>query len=157
MALTLRSRTGEDEGFMQLEPTVVVDGGATLGLNQPRIEMHVGVMKADLRFADLLVIENQPTAGQPPRVETFSTKSRDLSRMELGELTTQMTGDAKLALRYYGETLKIRRPGMEIEARVQRVRLIYEGGELKPSGPIDLKSAVERTATEVKGVEVSFQ
>ncbi|RKH32722.1 hypothetical protein [Corallococcus sp. CA031C] len=33
MALTLRSKTGEDEGFMQMEPTVVVDGGATLGLN----------------------------------------------------------------------------------------------------------------------------
>ncbi|RYZ44234.1 MAG: hypothetical protein EOO71_00115 [Myxococcaceae bacterium] len=125
--------------------------------NQPRIEMHVGVMKADLRFADLLVIENQPPAGQPPRVETFSIKSRDLSRMELGELTTQMTGDAKLALRYYGETLKIRRPGLEMEARVQRVRLIYEGGDLKPRNAKFLKPAMKSAESKVKGVEVSVQ
>ena len=32
-----------------------------------------------LRFADVLVIEERPPAGQPPRVETFSFKSRDLS------------------------------------------------------------------------------
>ncbi|RKH32721.1 hypothetical protein D7Y13_22005 [Corallococcus praedator] len=125
--------------------------------NQPRIEMHVGVMKADLRFADLLVIENQPTAGQPPRVETFSTKSRDLSQLKREDLRTQMIGDAKLALRYYGETLKIRRPGMEMEVQVQRIRLIYEGGKLKPVNLSVLESAMESAKTTVKGVEVSFQ
>ncbi|WP_228557108.1 hypothetical protein [Myxococcus sp. AB025B] len=34
--------------------------------DQPRIETHVGVMKADLRFADVLVIEERPPPGQAP-------------------------------------------------------------------------------------------
>ncbi|ADO70949.1 hypothetical protein [Stigmatella aurantiaca] len=125
--------------------------------NRPRIETHVGVVKADLRFADVLVIEEQPPMGQRPRVETFSFKSRDLRGVGEKALTAQMMADASDALRYYGETLNIRRPGLEMEAQVQRIRLIYEGGELKPSDPKALKAAVRETQNEVEGVEVSFQ
>ncbi|WP_224250310.1 hypothetical protein, partial [Hyalangium gracile] len=55
------------------------------GFTQPRIEVHVGVSKPGvpgLRYADVLVIEQQPSAGQPPRVETFSFKSRFLASMK---------------------------------------------------------------------------
>ena len=34
-----------------------------------------------LRYADVLVIEEGGTGGQPRRVETFSFKSRDLSQL----------------------------------------------------------------------------
>ncbi|NNC21863.1 hypothetical protein HJC22_39790, partial [Corallococcus exiguus] len=125
--------------------------------DQPRIETHVGVAKADLRFADVLVIEEGPAAGSQPRVETFSLKSRDLSQMKAKELTAQMTADARDALRYYGETLSIRRPGMEMEAQIQRVSLIYEGGEMKPVDLEIWRAAAEHAENKIKGVEVSLQ
>ncbi|GMU01377.1 hypothetical protein KH5H1_54970 [Corallococcus caeni] len=125
--------------------------------DQPRIETHVGVAKADLRFADVLVIEDGPAAGATPRVETFSLKSRDLSQLGAEALTTQMIEDASAALRYYGETLNIRRPGIEQTAQIQRVRLIYEGGKLKPADPKASRAAVRDAQNEVEGVEVSSQ
>ncbi|MBZ4336035.1 hypothetical protein [Corallococcus sp. AS-1-12] len=125
--------------------------------DRPRIETHVGVMKAELRFADVLVIEDGPTAGATPRVETFSLKSRDLSQFGAEALTAQMIEDASAASRYYGETLNIRRPGIEQTAQVQRVRLIYEGGKLKPADPKASRAAVRDAQNEVEGVEVSFQ
>ncbi|RKH17700.1 hypothetical protein D7Y13_39385 [Corallococcus praedator] len=125
--------------------------------DQPRIETHVGVAKADLRFADVLVIEDGPAVGATPRVETFSLKSRDLSQLGAEALTTQMIEDASAALRYYGETLNIRRPGIEQTAQIQRVRLIYEGGKLKPADPKASRAAVRDAQNEVEGVEVSIQ
>ena len=125
--------------------------------NQPRIETHVGVAKADLRFADVLVIEERPAAGQPPRVETFSFKSRDLSEMEPKALEARMTADASNALRYYGETLNILRDGMRQTAQVQRVHLVYEGKDLKPKNSSVLGNALDNTHDAVQGVEVLFQ
>ncbi|QAT85716.1 hypothetical protein EJ065_4158 [Corallococcus coralloides] len=125
--------------------------------DQPRIETHVGVAKADIRFADVLVIEDGPAAGPSPRVETFSFKSRDLRRLDEDALTSQMVADASNALRYYGEALNIRRPGLEQMAKVQKVRLIYEGGELKPTDHRTLKNTLDKVGDEVEGVEVLFQ
>jgi len=68
-----------------------------------------------------------------------------------------MVEDASAALRYYGETLNIRRPGIEQMAQIQRVRLIYEGGKLKPADPKASRAAVREAQNEVEGVEVSFQ
>ncbi|MFP2929015.1 hypothetical protein ACLESO_28210 [Pyxidicoccus sp. 3LG] len=124
--------------------------------DEPRIETHVGVAKADIRFADVLALEGRPPAGQPPRVETFSFKSRDFKLLDPQEVQAQMKADASSALRYYGETLNIRRPGMEMEARVQRVRLVYEGA-LKPKDARAARDAVDATNDSVKGVEVLFQ
>jgi hypothetical protein len=124
---------------------------------QPRIVTHVGVAKADLRFADVLVIEEGPTAGSSPRVETFSLKSRDLKLLKGGELTSQMIADASSALLYYGETLSIRRPGMQMDAQVQRVRLVYEGGALRPLEARALVDAMKKVKMEVEGVEVVVQ
>ena len=86
-----------------------------------------------VRYADVLVIEEG--RGQPPRVETFSFKSRDLSGMADKPVAAQMMADAAAALRYYGETLNIRRPSLKHlgpRVQVRRVRLVYEGGELMP-------------------------
>jgi hypothetical protein len=127
--------------------------------NDPRIETYVGVWKPDtgLRFADVLVIERQPLPGRPPRVETFSFKSRDLSLLKEEALTAQMVADARQALRHYGEALDIRRPTLKLRVRVQRVRLIYEGGALKPAEPVILEAAEHVARQEVPGVEVLFQ
>ncbi|RKG96457.1 hypothetical protein D7V97_35580 [Corallococcus sp. CA053C] len=125
--------------------------------DQPRIETHVGVAKADLRFADVLAIEEGPAAGPTPRVETFSLKSRDLSLMKEKPLQSQLIDDAGEALRYYGETLSIRRPGLVQKAQVQRVRVIYEGGRLLPQDLDALERSVRKAESDVAGVEVQFQ
>jgi hypothetical protein len=127
--------------------------------NAPRVETYVGVRKpaADLRFADVLVIEQEPLPGQPPRVETFSFKSRDFSGLKYDVLEAQMKADAREALRKYGETVDIRRPGLEGRVKVQRVRLIYEGGKLTPRNMNELREAVEATEDAIPGVEVFFQ
>ncbi|WP_249347211.1 hypothetical protein [Corallococcus exiguus] len=125
--------------------------------DQPRIETHVGMTKSDLRFADVLVVETKPPSGQPPRMETFSFKSRDLHLLSLGELTAQMKADARGAVQYYGETVNIRRPGLEGTVRIQRVRLVYEGGRLKPAKGSTLKGALESVLSNVAGVEVVIQ
>ncbi|ATB43390.1 hypothetical protein CYFUS_008870 [Cystobacter fuscus] len=133
--------------------------------NKPRVEANVGVWKPGpgLRYADVLVIEEGGSAGRPPRVETFSFKSRDLSGLGPESLTAQMVEDAREALRKYGETVDIRRDSLQSLLRgdskvpVPRVRLIYEGGELKPSDVRDMDAALIKTQEQVPGVEVFFQ
>ncbi len=77
--------------------------------------------------------------------------------MEAGTLEGHLTTDATHALRYYGETLRIRRPGLQLEASVKRVRLIYEGGKLKPRDSKVLEQALSSTSDAVPGVEMVFQ
>lgn len=131
--------------------------------NDPRIDTYVGVAKEGqpgVRFADVVVVEQKPPAGEPPRVESFSFKSRDLSLLDRDELVAQMRADASEALGYYGETLNIRRPSLKYlgpEVQVRRVRLIYEGGELKPQSLDALRKAVPEVQRKVRGVEVLFQ
>jgi hypothetical protein len=132
---------------------------------RPRVERYVGVKKPEsgLRYADVLVIEEGAPAGQPPRVETFSFKSRDLSGLTDPALTAQMIADAREALRKYGETLDIRRDSLQTllrevsEVPVSKVRLVYEGGKLKPKDVRELKKALNATRSEIPGVEVLFQ
>jgi hypothetical protein len=127
------------------------------GFNQPRIEVHVGVAKPGvpgIRFADVLVIEERPPAGQPPRVETFSFKSRNLKPLERVLLHDQITADARAALDYYGGTLDIRRSSLKGQFRVQHVRLVYEGGALLPEKLKYFDDAVNEVKEEVPGVEV---
>ncbi|WP_309891584.1 hypothetical protein [Archangium sp.] len=133
--------------------------------DRPRIEIQVGVRKpgTGLRFADVLVIEEGELGGRPRRVETFSFKSRDLSQLGDRALEAQMKVDALEALRHYGETLDIRRKSIQSilpagsEVQVVRVRLIYEGGDLKPTNANYLDAAVKATESSMPGVEVSFQ
>jgi hypothetical protein len=124
---------------------------------QPRIETHVGLAKADLRFADVLVIESRPPPNQPPRVETFSFKSRGLHLLGQDALAAQMRADARAALRYYGETVNIRRPGLEGPVQVRKVQLVYEGGDLSPSGTRQLRNVLTIVQKDFPGVEIHFQ
>ncbi|MBM7119186.1 hypothetical protein I3V78_37105 [Archangium primigenium] len=130
--------------------------------NQPLIETYVGVAKPGtpgIRFADVLVIEKQPPAGQPPRMETFSFKSRNLKLLEGRSLETQMRVDANDALQYYGGTLDIRRPSLGLrgtQVQIQRVCLIYEGGLLTPD-PRAVKKAATAVEGNLRGVEVLFE
>jgi hypothetical protein len=128
--------------------------------NNPRIETNVGVSKQGVdgvRYADVLVIETEPPAGLPPRVESFSFKSRDLSQLKEKALTAQMVADASEALRYYGETLNILRKSLKRRVQVQRIRLIYEGGTLRPTGAGIWEAAAIEAQDAVKGVEVLIQ
>ncbi|ATB42094.1 hypothetical protein CYFUS_007571 [Cystobacter fuscus] len=133
--------------------------------NTPRIDKYVGVSKPGigLSFADVLIIEAGELGGRPPRVETLSFKSRDLSRLDGKALEAQMIVDAREALSKYGETLDIRRPSLQpllgegSKVPVSRVRLVYEGDVLKPRDLRELRSAVNATRKEVPGVEVLFQ
>ena len=124
---------------------------------QPRIETHVGVAKVDFRYADVLVIEARPTPGQPPRVETFSFKSRNLAVLDEDALPVQVRTDASNAMQYYGGTLKILRDGMQQQAHVKRVRLVYEGKEFLPRERDMLIDAANDAQIRNKGVEVVFQ
>jgi hypothetical protein len=125
----------------------------------PRIEIQVGVRKpgTGLRYADVLVLEEGALGGGPRRVETFSFKSRDLRQLDRKALVAQMKADASNALRYYGGELNILRDEIRQTAQVQRVRLVYEGGELMPGNLATLRSAVRTVKKETKGVEVLFQ
>ncbi|WP_395856480.1 hypothetical protein [Cystobacter fuscus] len=133
--------------------------------NKPRVETYVGVKKQEtgLRYADVLVIEEGNVAGGPPRVETFSFKSRNLAPLVENALEAQMKADANEALRKYGGALDIRRDGLQPllrggrEVLVQRIRLVYEGGTLKPKDEHVLNVAVEATRESFPGVEVLFQ
>ncbi|HEX5749378.1 MAG TPA: hypothetical protein VFZ09_24330 [Archangium sp.] len=84
-------------------------------------------------------------------------KSRDFSGMDYGAVRAQMIADARAALAYYGETLNIRRPGLEGRVKVRRVRLIYEGGALKPRDERIMREALHATKATVPGVEVLFR
>jgi len=133
--------------------------------DKPRIETQVGVSKpgSGLRYADVLVIEEGELGGRPRRVETFSFKSRNLSGLDPVALKAQMMEDASEALRKYGEALDIRRDSLQRllgtagEIPVQRVRLVYEGGDLRPTNVNVLKSVVNATKAAVPRVEVLFQ
>ena len=133
--------------------------------DRPRLETQVGVRKqgSGLHYADVLVIEESGLGGGPRRVEAFSFKSRDLSGLDRSALRAQMIEDASEALQKYGERLNIRRDSLQRlfgeagEVPVQRVRLIYEGGALKPKDVDLLRTAVDETRSQVPGVEVLFQ
>jgi hypothetical protein len=133
--------------------------------DKPRVEWYVGVWKptSGLRFVDVLIIEEGPFSGSAPRVETISFKSRDLSGLKRPAMEAQMIADARDALKYYGETLDIRRPSLQTFLRegsdvpVRRLRLIYEGGDLKPKDIDDLNASVNKAQEKVPGVEVFFQ
>ncbi len=133
--------------------------------DKPRLETQVGVRKPGLglRYADVLVIEEGVLGGRPRRVETFSFKSRDLALLEEGALRRQVIEDAKEALQKYGGRQDLRRNSLQRsfgaagEMPVQRVRLVYEGGALKPTRVDNLDAVVTAAEEAVPGVEVLFQ
>ena len=133
--------------------------------DKPRVETYVGVRKpgTGLCFADVLVIEEGGGAGGPPRVETFSFKSREFLGLGRDALASRMMEDAREARRKYGEMVDIRRDSLQPLLRegssvpVQRVRLVYESGDLKPRQIFGLNRILESVEAVIPGVEVLFQ
>jgi hypothetical protein len=124
---------------------------------QPLIQPNAGVKKADLRFADVLIIEK--ATGRPPRVETISYKQRNFQGMTEREVEKQMAMDARDAMRFYGGTLDVRTPGLDLRGRpvtVTKVHLVYDA-TFKPR-VVDrvLEQILEGTASKT-GVEVRFE
>jgi len=127
---------------------------------QPLVETHVGMSKPGVegrRFADVLIIEQQPPAGQPPRVETLSFKSRNLAPLDPELLKDRIEMDARAALDYYGGTVDILRPTLKRRVQVQHVRLVYEGGQFMPESLESMRRAVNAIQKQFKGVEVLVQ
>ena len=130
---------------------------------QPVVETNVGVAKPGVpgvRFADALVIETRPPPGQPPRVVSFSFKSRDFSVMDFEVLVARVKVDASAALRHYGGKLNVRRTSLRYlgpEVQVRRVRLVYEGGELTPTETDVWQRVSDRVRRDVGDVEVLVQ
>ena len=116
----------------------------------------MGALRADARVVC-------PGDGLRARHGEFSFKSRDLSGLGDKALKAQMIEDAREALDKYGERLDIRRDSLQPllreggEVQVSRVRLVYEGGALKPTNKAYLEAAVDETKEKVPGVEVLFQ
>lgn len=143
-----------DAALPQAERTLLKD------FRKPRVEQNVGVAKPGVpgvRFADQLVIDQESASGQPPRVETFSAKSRNLNAIPELQWQAQIKADAAEAVRSYGGTLDIRRPSLNVRGqpmRVSKVHLVYDA-HFKPEGTKGLQDVIA-ALTEL-GVEVVFQ
>jgi hypothetical protein len=68
-----------------------------------------------------------------------------------------MMMDARAAQDYYGGTVDILRPRLKGRVEVQRVRLVYEGGNLISKDLDVLRAAMDAVKEDVKGVEVLVQ
>jgi hypothetical protein len=90
-------------------------------------------------------------------VETFSFKSRYLAPLKRTPLRAQIEQDAQAALDYYGGKLDIRRASLKGSVQVQHVRLVYQGGSLRPRDIKELEAAVNQVKAQVRGVEVLVQ
>ena len=96
-------------------------------------------------------------------LETFSFKSRNLAGLGVKIVQAQMKADAREALEYYGETLDIRRASLKPLVRegskvsISRVRLVYEGNNLKPKSPKTVAELLEWAEDNVPRVGISFQ
>src|ERR1044072_7912409 len=80
-------------------------------------------------------------------------KGRDLVLLEDDVLAGQMKADASEGPRDYGGTVNIRRRVLclfDKQVPVQRVRLIYESGALKPEDVNTLNAAVRKAQGKVK-------
>jgi len=135
--------------------------GQLPGFSQPHIQANAGVIKVDLRFADVIIIERQVVPGQPPRVETYSFKSCDFKLLDIEEARALIRAHARDAVRYYGGELDIRTPevGMRGErVKVTKAHLVYDA-EFMPSTK-EAREALLQMMKDVgaeTGVEVRFE
>lgn len=128
-------------------------------MKQPRIDENVGLAPegSDARtFADQLAVDEATLASKNPRVEAFSTKQRDFTRVSDKELKRQVEADAREALRKYGGSVEVRRPGhplFERRVSVTRVHVVYDEG-LVPQD-LELRNQMKLSAGDL-GVTLHF-
>ena len=119
-------------------------------------------MKADrlemTTYVDQVLVDEATLGpGRTPRVETFSTKQRDFTRMDESAIKATGEADGQEAVLKYGETITIRRRGHVLynqKVRVTKVHLVYDES-LLPKGGLARKWLEEAAAK--KGVEVHWK
>ena len=155
----LRDTFARGVHYQQVRVAALRVAAKLMGFSKPHIQANAGVLKGDLRYADALVIETDPT--KPFRVETFSFKSRNFKGMQPAEMRDQVAADAQAAQRYYGGEVDIRTPALGMRGKpvkVDQVHLVYDGdGNL-----IDLKvrqvlEKLFQDITKETGVEVRIE
>ena len=129
------------------------------GFSKPHIQANAGVFKADLRYADVLIIETDPT--RPLRVEAYSFKSRTFRGMNQEQVEALLAADARNALKYYGGELDIRTPALGLRGRpvkVDKVHLRYDADPRlwEEETLQNLLSKLDALSEET-GVEVRFE
>lgn len=129
------------------------------GMRSPYLSEQLGmkprgsgkVFYADAALTDQATLK----PGTTPRVYTFSIKQRDFMLTSPNEVFNQLRADCREALRKYGGTVEIRRPGHPLFSRevdVSKVYLIYDARLV----PERLRADMENIANSL-GVEVIFQ
>jgi hypothetical protein len=126
---------------------------------RPHINENVGLAHqgSDARtFVDQLAVDEATLESETPRVETFSTKQRDFTRLDNKAVIAQVEADAREALRKYGSTVEVRRPGhplFERKVPVTQVHVVYDEN-LAPHPP-ELRTRMETIASGL-GVTLHF-
>jgi len=158
---SLRDTYARGIRYQQARVTALLSDAIRLrGFRKPRIQQNSGVFKADLRYADALVIETDVRPGEVPRVETFSFKSRNFTAMNAKAVKAQLEAYALEAQKYYGGELDIRTPGLGMRGqpiRVAKVHLVCDAEFLPASAMIeDLTKLLAEVSSET-GVEIRFE
>ncbi|WP_395841741.1 hypothetical protein [Cystobacter fuscus] len=112
------------------------------------------LLARDRRLSELL--EQLPSLG--PALEARGIKPSALTERDFAwsDLGRGLARAGKDALDIRRDSLRpLLRKGSKVS--IQRIRLIYEGGELKPKNVADLDAAVREAESTVPGVEVLFQ
>ncbi len=128
-------------------------------MEQPRLDDNVGLKpkgRGSLTYADHFVVDEATLGRSTPRVETVSTKQRDLRSMEPTDLSRQVQIDAREAVAKYGGEVEVRRPGHPLFERrvpVSRVHLVYDESLVPLKS--ELRGQMRRAAREA-GVELHF-
>jgi hypothetical protein len=128
-------------------------------MKRPRMDENLGLRPEDgdaITYVDQFVVDEATLGQDTPRVESFSTKQRDFTRMNEDGIKKHVLADSREALGKYGGTVEVRRPShplFERQVTVSRVHLVYDEG-LLPNLP-NVKQLMESFAVE-SGVELHF-
>ncbi len=103
-------------------------------MERPRVDENVGLGHKDSTsrtYVDQLVVDEATLRQGTPRVESYSVKQRDFTRMDPNDIADQVRADAREAAAKYGGSIEVRRPGHPLFERrvvVSRVHLVYDEG-----------------------------
>jgi hypothetical protein len=129
------------------------------GMRSPYMSEQLGMKPrgSDKVFYADAAMTDQATLkpGATPRVYTFSIKQRDFMLTSPDEVFSQLRADCREAVKKYGGTVEIRRPGHPLFSRevdVSKVYLIYDAKMV----PENLRAVMKNIAKGL-GVEVIFQ
>jgi hypothetical protein len=126
---------------------------------RPQLDENVGLAHegSDARtYVDQLAVDEATLESDAPRVETFSTKQRDFTRMNKNAIATQVQADAREAMAKYGGPVEVRRQGhplFERHIQISQVHLIYDEAMVPELS--NLRQSMADTAR-ASGVDLHF-